>query len=112
MNNKIKKIILENSENKEFGCIHCQEESELCITNITLLADEIEKRFENAHRERVYVGVHGEGRDENAFLEACKPLMKYMCENYHPHVTVIIDGTRAELVEGLKTVKCDDYIRD
>lgn len=86
------------------------------ISNETLSGNEKQKQiielFENAHRERVYLGVHGEGRDENAFLEACKPLMKYLCENYHPHVTVIIDGTRAELVEGLKTAKCDDYIRD
>ncbi len=68
--------------------------------------------YELERKEQVYVSVHGEAHDENAFLEACKPLMKYLCENYHPHVTVIINGTRAELVEGLKTAKCEDYIKD
>jgi 2'-5' RNA ligase len=76
------------------------------------IPDAINEFYELKRKEQVYVSVHGESRDENAFLEACKPLMKYLCENYHPHVTVIIDGTRAELVEGLKTAKCEDYIRD
>jgi hypothetical protein len=49
---------------------------------------------------------------QNAFLESAKPLMKYLCENHHPHVSVIIDGTSAELSEGLMTIKCDDYIVD
>lgn len=86
------------------------------ISNETLSGNEkqnqITELFKNAHRERLCINVHGEGCDENAFLEACKPLMKYLCENHHPHVTVIIDGTRAQLVEGLKTAKCEDYIRD
>lgn len=29
------------------------------------------------------------------FNEACKPLMKYLSENHHPHVKVIIDGNTA-----------------
>lgn len=74
------------------------------------IPDAINEFYELKRKEQVYVSVHGEGRDENAFLEAAKPLMKYLCENYHPHVTVIIDGTRAELVEGLKTIKCEEYI--
>jgi hypothetical protein len=49
---------------------------------------------------------------QNAFLESAKPLMKYLCEYHHPHVSVIIDGTSAELSEGLMTIKCDDYIVD
>ena len=70
------------------------------------------KVIQEEHEENIRIKVHGEQGDENSFLEAAKPLMKYLCENYHPHVTVIIDGTRAQLVEGLKTVGCDDYIRD
>jgi len=76
------------------------------------IPDALNEFYELKRKEQVYVSVHGEWKNENAFLEAAKPLMKYLCENHHPHVTVIIDGTRAELVEGLKTVKCDDYIRD
>ena len=43
---KIKKIILENSEEKVFGCIHCKEDDELCINNISLMADELKKLFD------------------------------------------------------------------
>lgn len=46
MLDKIKKIIIEKSEEKVFGCIHCKEDSELCIDNISLMADEIKKLFD------------------------------------------------------------------
>lgn len=35
------------------------------------------------------------------FEKAVKPLMKYLAENHHPHVTVIVDGNAAELLEGI-----------
>lgn len=46
MFNKIKEIILEHSEEKVFGCINCKEDSEICIDNISLMADEIKKLFD------------------------------------------------------------------
>ena len=80
------------------------------LTEINM--NKVIEAIKKEHRDTIRIKVHGEQGDENAFLEAAKPMMKYLCENYHPHVTVIIDGTRAELVEGLKTAQCDDYIRD
>jgi len=44
--------------------------------------------------------------------EAAKPLMKFLAENFHPHVKVIVESNTAEFVEGSATVKCDDYILD
>lgn len=63
MFDKIKKIILENSEEKVFGCIHCKEDSELCIDNISLIADEIKKLFdaelkELQHHRATTVGLY------------------------------------------------------
>ena len=46
------------------------------------------------------------------FQEACKPLMKYLSENHHPHVKVIIDGDTAELVEGILFTQDNQYIVD
>lgn len=47
------------------------------------------------------------------FRAAADPLIKYLCENHHPHVTAIVTGTGAELMEGLKsTGKIMDYVRD
>lgn len=46
------------------------------------------------------------------FEEAVEPLMKWMSENQHPHTTVIVTGTRAELVEGLQCHLTDEFIVD
>jgi len=37
------------------------------------------------------------------FEQLARPLIKYLCENYHPHVTILITPTNAELLEGIKT---------
>ena len=50
--------------------------------------------------------------DPKTFEEAVEPLMKWMSENQHPHTTVIVTGTRAELVEGLQCHLTDEFIVD
>jgi hypothetical protein len=46
------------------------------------------------------------------FEKAARPLMKYLAQNYHPHVTVIVDGSRAEILEGSASIVTDEFIRD
>ena len=41
-----------------------------------------------------------------------KPVMEWLCKNCHPHVTVIIEPTTAELVEGIATVVTDEFVQD
>ena len=41
-----------------------------------------------------------------------RPLIKWLNDNCHPHIKVIVDTNRAELVEGIFTVRTDDYIKD
>lgn len=87
------------------------------ISNETLSGNEkheqITSLFEKAHMENVKIRVHGEELNEGRFEELARPMIKYLCENYHPHVTVIITPTTAELSEGLKSIGyIDDYIRD
>jgi hypothetical protein len=54
----------------------------------------------------------GEIKDD-AFTELCKPLMKYLAENHHPHTKIILESNFAELVEGVKTTgQIDDFIVD
>lgn len=36
--------------------------------------------------------------------KAAKPLVKFLRSNFNPHVTVIVTGQSAEMVEGLATV--------
>lgn len=46
------------------------------------------------------------------FLEASKPLMKWLAENCHPHTAAIVENDRAELIEGIAIVKCNSFIKD
>lgn len=36
--------------------------------------------------------------------EAAKPLIKYLCENHHPHITAIVTPTGVEVMEGIQSV--------
>lgn len=44
--------------------------------------------------------------------EAAKPLIKFLAENFHPHVKVIVEDDGAEILEGSATVKCDEFLKD
>jgi hypothetical protein len=45
------------------------------------------------------------------FESVVRPVIKYLCENHHPHVKVIITPTNAELMEGKKsTGQIMDYV--
>ena len=51
-----------------------------------------------------------EQRDE--FEKAARPLMEFLCKEFHPHVTVIVTGSDAELSEGSCRIQTFDYVRD
>jgi hypothetical protein len=46
------------------------------------------------------------------FEEAVEHLMKWLCENQHPHATVIVTGTMAELVEGIQCHHNNKFVVD
>ena len=46
------------------------------------------------------------------FEQVCEPVMKFLCENFHPHVCVTIDPSRAELFEGQVAINNDKYFKD
>ena len=75
-------------------------------------AENVIKTIKKHHENNIKIRVHGEELNEGKFEELVRPIMKYLCENYHPHVTIIITPTGAELLEGLKSIQTDDYIRD
>lgn len=46
------------------------------------------------------------------FELAARPLIKYLCENHHPHVSVHVTNTSAELSEGIKVISnIHDYLQ-
>lgn len=48
----------------------------------------------------------------NEFEAVTRPVIEWLNNNLHPHVTVIIDPTRAELCEGAIAYTTHDYLKD
>ena len=46
------------------------------------------------------------------FDKAARVMMKYLGENHHPHVTVVIDSGKAEILESSATLVTDEYVGD
>jgi len=47
------------------------------------------------------------------FIELTKPLIKWLCDNHHPHAKIIIEPTSAELMYGrLGTDKITEFLND
>jgi hypothetical protein len=45
-------------------------------------------------------------------LEAAKPLMKWVSDNYHPHCIALVDAGTVELLEGVATNRTEEFIKD
>ena len=50
--------------------------------------------------------------ERESMLEAAKPLIKWMNENSHPHTTIHVDLTSAELTECVYRVKTEEFMPD
>lgn len=49
---------------------------------------------------------------DKTFEEIVRPLMEWLANHHHPHTTIILTSTHAELVEGLIGFTTNDYIKD
>lgn len=47
-----------------------------------------------------------------SFEEVARPLIKWLAENVHPHHSVIVTSTHAELLEGQSVVNTEEYLKD
>jgi len=45
-------------------------------------------------------------------LEAAKPLLKFINDNCHPHVCVIVDGITVQLFESAAVRKTTEFLKD
>ena len=45
------------------------------------------------------------------FEAAAKPLFEFL-SSFHPHITVIVTPTTAEIVESLTMIKCEEFVKD
>jgi len=46
------------------------------------------------------------------FEDVARPLIKWLNDNCHPHVTAIVDCGSAALLEGVCYIPITDYIKD
>lgn len=46
------------------------------------------------------------------FKEIVKPVIKWLADNFHPHTSIQIDSTSAELVEGVRGFVTHEFIKD
>ena len=87
------------------------------MKNIHLLSTEKPKQETHICK---YCGAETTQSDEECyakpkqerFEDAVKPLMKWLCENTHPHTKAIVTGNLAELVEGVENVHTNEFIVD
>lgn len=49
-------------------------------------------------------GIQENTKKLEELKEAAKPLIKYLCENHHPHVTAIVTPVGVEVMEGIQSV--------
>jgi hypothetical protein len=53
--------------------------------------------------------------DEKRYKEFCaaaEPLIKWLCDNVHPHYCVVVTPTGAELLEGAMAHKTTKHLKD
>ena len=46
------------------------------------------------------------------FERLARPLVEWLNNNWHPHVTVLITPIHAEIMEGLLSVPIIEYVKD
>lgn len=44
--------------------------------------------------------------------EAAKPLMKFLCDNFHPHMYIILESNSIELCEGVSRIINNEFLKD
>lgn len=50
--------------------------------------------------------------ETKTFEEIVRPVIEWIAKNKHPHMSIVIDGTHAELLEGVEAIYTEDYLQD
>lgn len=57
-------------------------------------------------------GFHETLEKKLSFEDVARPVIKWLAENVHPHHSVIVDSTHAELLQGEMVISTDEYLKD
>ena len=87
-----------------------------------MIEDKNDPAVTRATRTPGYASTHDRGNRRNAmtmtekqrqeFEAVTRPVIEWLNNNCHPHVTVVIDTTHVELSEGVCAFTTHDYLRD
>lgn len=50
--------------------------------------------------------------DARPFEEIARIVIKWLNDNHHPHTSMLVTPTDAELFEGVKALQTTDYVKD
>ncbi len=107
MNELIKRITEEIYENNVKPLCTHPETGEQCESQYSDAVDIVETVLKG-----LGMSNNADGKIDELKM-ASVPLIKYMCENHHPHVTAIVTPTSVELLEGQISIpKIYDYVVD
>ncbi len=68
--------------------------------------DEIRRRIQQQDEEKRKEEI------KRRFESLAKPLIDFLCAEYHPHAKIIIDQTSAEVVAGEMAFVTEEFLRD
>jgi hypothetical protein len=71
---------------------------------------EVFKQAKKIEKEQI-INAYNESKI-NSLLEAAKPLIKYLNNNYHPHCKIIVECDSVEVVEGVEVSVTREFIKD
>lgn len=75
--------------------------------------EDLENQFERWEREQRLKELPLAVFICNDFESSVRPLLKYLNDHHHPHCSVIVTPTNAEIVEGIQTTgPIMDYVKD
>ena len=51
-------------------------------------------------------------KEQDEFESVVSPVMKWLSENYHPHIHIVIESNYAQLFEGQKIFYSNEFLVD
>jgi hypothetical protein len=70
----------------------------------------------SACRTEQWTPVRPDGKDisqlRKEMVPLVEPLMRWLSDNHHPHTTIILTSTSAQLVEGMAAHNTDKFVKD
>ena len=51
-------------------------------------------------------------KQKTEFYKKAKDMMEWLCENGHPHMSILITPTTAEILEGVMAMQINEFVKN